>query len=47
MGHTNADMDSIGSCMGIYRLAKTLNTNAYIVCSGVGSTFNRNILWEK
>ena len=34
MGHTNADMDSIGSCMGIYRLSKTLNTNAYIVCSG-------------
>lgn len=34
MGHTNADMDSIGSCMGIYRLAKTLNANAYIVCSG-------------
>ena len=33
MGHTNPDMDSIGSCMGIYRLAKTLNTNAYIVCS--------------
>lgn len=33
MGHTNGDMDSIGSCMGIYRLAKTLGTNAYIVCS--------------
>ena len=33
MGHTNPDMDSIGSCMGIYRLAKTLDTNAYIVCS--------------
>ena len=33
MGHTNPDMDSIGSCMGVYRLAKTLNTNAYIVCS--------------
>ncbi len=33
MGHTNPDMDSIGSCMGIYRLAKTLNTNAYIICS--------------
>lgn len=31
MGHTNPDMDSIGSCMGIYRLAKTLNTNAYII----------------
>ena len=34
MGHTNPDMDSMGSCMGIYRLSKTLNTNAYIVCSG-------------
>ena len=33
MGHTNADMDSIGSCMGIYRLAKTLKTNSYIICS--------------
>lgn len=33
MGHTNADMDSMGSCMGIYRLAKSLNVNAYIVCS--------------
>lgn len=33
MGHINADMDSIGSCMGIYRLAKTLKTNAYIICS--------------
>ena len=33
MGHTNPDMDSIGSCLGIYRLAKTLNTNAYIICS--------------
>ena len=33
MGHTNPDMDSIGSCMGIYRLAKTLGTNSYIVCS--------------
>ncbi|MCI8411146.1 MAG: phosphoesterase [Clostridia bacterium] len=31
MGHTNPDMDSIGSCMGIYRLAKTLDTNAYII----------------
>ena len=33
MGHTNPDMDAIGSCMGIYRLAKTLDTNAYIVNS--------------
>ena len=33
MGHTNPDMDCVGSCMGIYRLAKTLDTNAYIVIS--------------
>ena len=31
MGHNNPDMDSIGSCLGIYRLSKSLNTNAYIV----------------
>ena len=31
MGHTNPDMDVIGSSMGIYRLSKALNTNAYIV----------------
>ena len=31
MGHTNPDMDCIGASMGIYRLAKSLNTNAYIV----------------
>ena len=33
MGHNNPDMDSIGSCLGIYRLSKSLNTNAYIVVS--------------
>ena len=33
MGHTNPDMDALGSSMGIYRLAKTLDKNAYIVIS--------------
>ena len=32
MGHTNPDMDAIGSCMGIYRLAKTIGKDAYIIC---------------
>ena len=32
MGHTNPDMDAIGSCMGIYRLAKTVGKDAYIIC---------------
>ena len=31
MGHSNPDMDCIGASMGVYRLAKTLNRNAYIV----------------
>ena len=31
MGHTNGDIDSMGSSLGIYRLAKTLGKEAYIV----------------
>lgn len=32
MGHKNPDMDSIGSSLGIYRLAKTFGKEAFIVC---------------
>ena len=31
MGHTNPDMDCVGSAMGVYRLAKTINPNSYII----------------
>ena len=31
MGHSNPDMDCVGASLGIYRLAKTLECNAYIV----------------
>ena len=31
MGHMNGDIDSMGSSMGLYRFAKTLNKEAYIV----------------
>lgn len=31
MGHTNADIDCMGSALGIYRLVKSLNKNAYII----------------
>ncbi len=31
MGHTNPDMDCVGAGLGIYRLARTLEKNAYIV----------------
>ena len=31
MGHTNSDIDAIGSAFGIYRIAKTMEKDAYIV----------------
>ena len=31
MGHVNPDIDAMGSAIGIYRLAKSLDKNAYIV----------------
>ena len=38
MGHTNPDIDSMGSSMGIYRLARSLNKNAYIIDSNNTTT---------
>ena len=31
MGHTNADIDAMGSALGVYRIAKSLRKDAYIV----------------
>ena len=31
MGHMNGDIDSLGSSIGLYRFARTLNKEAYIV----------------
>lgn len=31
MGHANPDIDAIGSAIGVYRLAKSLDKNAYII----------------
>ena len=36
MGHVNGDIDSMGSSMGIYRLAKNLNKEAHIVNNTFG-----------
>ena len=33
MGHSNPDIDAMGSAMGIYRLVKELGKNAYIITS--------------
>jgi len=36
MGHINPDIDSLGSSLGIYRLAKSLRKEAYIVNNNTG-----------
>lgn len=38
MGHMNGDMDSIGSSFGLYRLAKTLGKDAYVVAENYGAS---------
>ncbi len=38
MGHSNTDVDSFGAAVGIYRIAKTLGRNAYIVVNDVNNT---------
>ncbi len=40
MGHTNSDIDSIGSSLGIYRIAKTLKKPSYIVNDRIGATLD-------
>ena len=40
MGHANGDIDSIGSSLGIYRLAKTLGKEAKIVNDTTGITLD-------
>lgn len=48
MGHTNPDIDSMGSSIGIYRLAKSLEKNAYIITSNTPTleTFKESLLEE-
>ena len=36
MGHTNSDIDALGSALGIYRLVKTLGKEAYVASSTIG-----------
>lgn len=38
MGHTNPDIDSIGSSLGIYRLSKSLQKETYIVNTFAGAS---------
>ena len=40
MGHSNGDMDSMGSSLGIYRLVKSIGKEAYIVNNTFGLTLS-------
>lgn len=40
MGHTNPDIDAIGSSLGLYRIAKTLGKEANIVTNSAGLTLD-------
>ncbi len=43
MGHTNGDIDSMGSSMGLYRLAKNLEKEAHIVNNTFGLSLSNFI----
>ncbi len=43
MGHTNPDIDSLGSSLGIYRLAKSLGKEAYVVNTNIGEQIEQFI----
>ena len=36
MGHTNADIDSLGSALGVYSLVRSLSREAYVVNNTIG-----------
>ena len=43
MGHTNPDIDSLGSSLGLYRLVKSLDKDVYIVANTEGVTLENFI----
>ena len=43
MGHSNSDIDSMGASMGIYRLAKSLGMETYIVNNSTGISLSNFI----
>ena len=47
MGHTNSDIDAMGASLGVYRLVKTNNKEAYIVNETAGSSLENFIKTAK
>ena len=44
MGHANPDIDAMGSALGVYRIAKSLDKETYIVTSTEGLTLHNFML---
>lgn len=49
MGHMNPDIDAMGSSIGVYRIAKSLEKNAYIITSDTPTlqSFKESLLAEE
>ena len=49
MGHMNPDIDAMGSSIGVYRIAKSLDKNAYIITSNTPTlqSFKESLLTEE
>ena len=49
MGHMNPDIDAMGSSIGVYRIAKSLDKNAYIITSNTPTlqSFKESLLAEE
>ena len=45
MGHKNVDIDAIGSCLGMYRVVKTLGKECNIVTEPTGNSLGK--FWEE
>ena len=41
MGHSNIDIDAVGSALGMYRLSKTLGKDAYVVTEPKGKSLEK------
>ena len=47
MGHSNSDIDAIGASLGVYRLAKTIGKEAYVVNETAGFSLDNFIKTAK
>ena len=47
MGHTNSDIDALGSALGIYRIAKTLGKDAHIASGTIGIGLDNFVEYAK